>query len=81
MGCNMMGGEGAAAAWAQNNAARASDAADQALKRCVQLELRVAELEQALCGLCQSAFNGKRLGDTELAAWFERHKAKPGCDL
>lgn len=71
MPCNMMDG-----------CAPPSGMDHQERKAFESLTQRIAELEQALCGLCQMI-------DTDadeipmhpqLQAWFEKHKAKPGCD-
>ncbi len=77
MPCNMHDGanRGDFAKITANNAKRDVEA----------LTLRVAELEQALCGLCQmfdsighpSALPAMH---PQLRQWFEKHKRRPGCE-
>lgn len=54
-----------------------------------RLEERVAELEQALCGLCQMMCpspDGKPPAlsawpvHPQLETWFNKHRRKPGCE-
>jgi hypothetical protein len=60
-------------------------AAQDAQRDIRALTQRVAELEQALCGLCQML---ERDGlppeltskHPQLQQWFERHKKRPGCE-
>jgi hypothetical protein len=59
----------------------AQNSADKALKR-------IAALEEALCGLCQTlATNyptdtrGRRPMHPQLLAWYESHKSHPGCEM
>lgn len=73
MGCSSSEGMG--------DAYREDPEARQHAKR---IEMRVAELEQALCGLCQMMEAANRAGDSveihpQLQAWFDKHRSKPGC--
>lgn len=50
-----------------------------------RLEKRTAELEQALCGLCQqlTATNDPTITRSlhpQLQAWFDAHRQLPGCE-
>jgi hypothetical protein len=76
MGCNMYEG-------VTSGDFAASDARD-AKNQVRLLNERVAELEQALCGLCQMLRRDglpPELADLhpQLEAWFEAHRQKPGC--
>jgi hypothetical protein len=50
----------------------------QACAAVESLEQRIAGLEEALCGLCQS-YKFDFMMHPQLRAWFEKHKGKPGC--
>jgi hypothetical protein len=65
---------------------RGATSGDFASNKADRLEIRIAELEQALCGLCQqlSTEYGPNLGRVlhpQLQAWFEKHRDKPGCTV
>lgn len=70
MPCNMYDGvtSGDVAAAGADNKAR------EALQR-------IAELEQALCGLCQMiATDAEEIPmHPQLKSWFDKHQQKPGC--
>ena len=64
----------------------AKESANQARGELQVLTQRVAELEEALCGLCQMLQRRHvpyPLANThpQLQKWFEQHKVKPGCEL
>jgi len=46
----------------------------------VNIEKRLFELEEALCGFCQSIPDEKFM-HPQLKDWFERHKKRKGCSL
>lgn len=62
----------------------AQSTADQAQADVRALTRRVAELEQAMCGLCQMLERAglqPELADKhpQLQAWFDAHRRVPGC--
>jgi hypothetical protein len=64
MPCNMMDGYSSGdAAWS-----KAEDA-----------QRRIYALEQALCGLCQQLEIARVPLHAQLAEWYTKHKARPGC--
>lgn len=57
----------------------------EAREAAAKLERRIAELEQAMCGLCQQLESQHRLNGfpqpmhSQLQVWFDKHKQRPGC--
>jgi hypothetical protein len=79
MPCNIMSGWTPTPDYAAERMAREADL------KIGELTRRVAELEQALCGLCQMLERAglqPELTDKhpQLQAWFDAHKARPGCE-
>jgi hypothetical protein len=78
MGCNMMGDA--------SNGDFAWSAAQDAQKDVSELMRRVAELEQALCGVCQTLERDGLPSELQnkhplLQQCFDKHKRQPGCEL
>jgi hypothetical protein len=53
--------------------------ADVAFSNSLTALDRIARLEEALCGLCQTLEKNGATMHPQLQAWFDEHKKKAGC--